>query len=59
MLLCRFNSHDKRVRFVALSPDGTGLASGLDNKTTRMWNVSTGDAIAPLDSHPDWLLNVS
>ena len=38
----RFTEHNRPILSVAISPDGTQLASGLWDNTIRLWNVSTG-----------------
>ncbi|MEH2261069.1 MAG: hypothetical protein V7K60_33860 [Nostoc sp.] len=40
--------HSDRVNSVAFSPDGKTLASGGDDKTIKLWNVTTGREIQTL-----------
>ena len=44
--------HTEHIWSLAFSPDGKRLASGSDDKTTRLWDVETGEEIAmlPLDT---------
>ena len=44
---------DKRswVRSVDISPDGRWIASGATDKTARIWDAMTGDAICEFDDH--------
>ena len=39
------------VNSVAISPDGKILASGSDDKTIRLWNIDTEQAISTLTGH--------
>jgi len=43
--------HTEHIWSLAFSPDGKRLASGSSDKTTRIWNIETGEEIAmlPLD----------
>lgn len=51
--LCRaiLTGHTLSVNTIALSPDGSTLASGSDDKTIRLWNGVTGQPIATLSGH--------
>ncbi|OBH98696.1 WD40 repeat domain-containing protein [Mycobacterium sp. E2733] len=43
---------DWEVRSVAISPDGTRIATGSDDKTVRLWDVATGQQIGdPMTGH--------
>ena len=44
---------------VAFSPDGTTLASGSLDHTVKLWNVATGNNIATLQGHTDWVRSVA
>ena len=41
------------VRSVAISPDGTWLASGSEDKTVKIWDIKTGNCRATLEGHTD------
>ncbi|MHC5595673.1 MAG: WD40 domain-containing protein [Nostoc sp.] len=43
--------HSSGVFSVEFSPDGKTLASGSDDKTIKLWDVSTGKAIKTLTGH--------
>ena len=52
--------HDWNVRSVAFSPDGQRLASGSEDRTIRLWEVS--DPSAPptiLEGHESWVWSVA
>jgi WD40 repeat protein len=51
-LLRRLVGHTASVKSVAFSPDGTRAATGSADKTIRIWDPSTGDALAVLTA-PD------
>ena len=45
--------HTDWVFSVAFSPDGKMLASGSNDRTIKLWEVSTGAIIATLDGHTE------
>ncbi|MDG1893272.1 MAG: hypothetical protein P8J37_00020 [Fuerstiella sp.] len=48
----RVNSaHDKWIRQIAISPDGSTVASVGDDMKTRVWNAETADSIAAWDGY--------
>ncbi|WP_044210258.1 WD40 domain-containing protein [Coleofasciculus chthonoplastes] len=51
--------HDSSVNSVSFSPDGKILASGSEDKTIKLWNLETGEAIATLDEHDSSVISVS
>src|SRR5262249_48071000 len=44
--------HDDVVADVGFSPDGRWMASGSRDKTARVWNAETGEAVPPPLLHP-------
>ncbi|MEB3278701.1 MAG: WD40 repeat domain-containing serine/threonine-protein kinase [Lyngbya sp.] len=51
--------HSNLVRSVAFSPDGRILASGSDDKTIKLWDVSTRREIVTLRGHLSLILSVA
>ena len=47
------------VNSVALSPDESILASASDNKTIRLWNLETGQAISTITGHSQGVTSVA
>ena len=45
------DAHSRQVRQLALSPDGTKLASVADDMVCRLWNVENGERIRELRGH--------
>ena len=51
--------HTDLVRSVAFSPNGQTLASGSDDTTVRLWQVSDGTLLSTLKGHTDWVRSVA
>jgi len=48
------------LKSVAFSPDGTRIVSGSEDKTIRVWEARTGDAIAAsFKGHTNWVNSVA
>ena len=44
---------------VSFSPDGTKVASGFDDKTVKLWDVTSGECLQTLEGHSDSVRSVS
>ncbi|EMD32007.1 hypothetical protein CERSUDRAFT_99715 [Gelatoporia subvermispora B] len=54
------SGHTGGILSIAVSRDGTRIASGGVDKTVRIWDVSTGTAVgSPLDGHSDVVRSVA
>nr|WP_313954524.1 hypothetical protein [Aulosira sp. FACHB-615] len=51
--------HNSRVNSVSFSPDGKTLASGSDDKTIKLWDISTGKILKTLTGHSNSVNSVS
>jgi len=47
------DAHTRQLRQLAVSPDGTKLASVADDMVCRLWNVATGERLRELRGHED------
>ena len=47
--------HTSRVHSITFSPDGKLLASSSMDKTIRLWNVISGEELAVIDDHNDYV----
>ncbi|MEH2360720.1 MAG: hypothetical protein V7K58_13600 [Nostoc sp.] len=43
--------HRDRVYAIALSPDGQILASGIADKTIKLWHLQTGELLGTFTGH--------
>ncbi len=55
----KLKGHTDWVRSVAVSPDGTWVASGSDDKTVKIWDLETGECRATLEGHQDQVRSVA
>ena len=44
---------------VSFSPDGTKVASGSDDKTVKLWDVTSGECLQTLEGHSSRVRSVS
>lgn len=52
--------HGSSVTVVAFSPDGTGIVSGSNDTTLRIWDSDTGLVVAgPFEGHTDYVTSVA
>ena len=55
----RLETHSSAVLSVSFSTDGKTLASGSDDKTIKIWDVTTGKEIRTLNGHSDGVESIS
>ena len=55
----KLTGHTAGINSVALGPDGKLLASGSDDKTIRLWDLTTGKAIVTFVGHSAPILSLS
>ncbi|KIM76284.1 hypothetical protein PILCRDRAFT_826459 [Piloderma croceum F 1598] len=59
-LLLLITGHAAEVHSVAISPDGTRIASGSSDRTIRVWDATSGaEVLPPLQGHRDRVLSVA
>ena len=54
-----FVGHSDSINAVQFSPDGKVVVTGSDDKTVRVWNARTGEAIHALEGHTAAVTSVS
>jgi tRNA A-37 threonylcarbamoyl transferase component Bud32 len=54
-----FEGHTDVIRSVAISPDGSLIASGSDDNTVRIWRVGNGSLYQTLEGHKRWVRSVT
>ena len=55
-----FKGHIGPVRSVALSSDGDHIVSGSDDRTIRIWNITTGQTVlGPFQGHTGCIMSVA
>lgn len=58
-IITTLSGHSDDVHSVDFSPDGTLLASGSDDNTIKLWNVSDGTLRTTLKGHTGWVCSVA
>ncbi len=58
-MLRRLEGHTNTITSLAFSPDGERLASGSNDRTSRIWNVASGRCERVLEGHEDVVSNVA
>jgi WD40 repeat protein len=58
-VLCTLEGHNSHIHTVKFSVDGLHLVSTSDDKTVRVWDVSTGTCVGVLNGHMDHVLCAS
>jgi len=51
--------HDHEVEYVAFSPDGRRIVTASKDRTARVWDAGTGDAVCPPLRHGDIVLKAA
>ena len=51
--------HSYSARSVSFSPDGTKVASGFEDNTVKLWDVTSGECLQTLEGHSDEVMSVS
>ncbi|ETO34951.1 hypothetical protein RFI_02122 [Reticulomyxa filosa] len=52
-----FKGHSRQVTSAKFSPDGARIVSSSDDRTIRIWDVSSGKEVQTLKGHADWINN--
>jgi len=58
-LLHTLTGHTGPVYSVAISGDGKTLVSGSEDKTIKMWDLSTGKEVRTLSGHKDYVFSIA
>ena len=58
-LLLTLTGHTQGIHSVAISPDGQTLVSGSEDKTIKVWELSTGKLVYTLTGHEDGVRSVA
>ena len=56
-MLPPLQGHDKLIRSVAFSPDGSKIISGSDDQTIRVWDATTGIEMLPPFRGHDYMIH--
>ena len=58
-LVGTLQGHSRGVNGVSFSPDGTKVASGSNDETVKLWDVTSGECLQTLEGHFDDVNSVS
>ena len=58
-LVGTLQGHSSGVNSVSFSPDGTKVASGSDDETVKLWDVTSGECLQTLEGHSSDVNSVS
>jgi WD40 repeat protein len=53
------NNHSDNINSVAISRDNKTLASGAEDKTIKIWNITTGEEIMTLNGHSRFVQSIA
>jgi WD40 repeat protein len=56
---CRLQGHTDDVRGISASPCGTMMASGSEDRTVVIWELTRKSKIRVLESHTNWVNSVA
>ena len=51
--------HERRVKVLAVTPDGSRVVSGSEDHTVGVWNLGTGGLERTLEGHTSWVTAVA
>ena len=57
--IATLSGHTDWIKSVAISPDGSKIVTGSDDKTAKIWNVADGSLIATLSGHTAEITSVA
>ena len=58
-LVGTLQGHSNAVNCVSFSPDGTKVASGSNDNTVKLWDVTSGECLQTLEGHSHFVKSVS
>jgi WD40 repeat protein/uncharacterized caspase-like protein len=58
-LIRTFGGQSQSVNAIAISGDGTTLASGGDDKAVKLWDAATGRFVRTVGEHPDSIVSMA